>query len=239
MKTSNIILLSLFITGIAWQIVFDSLAVSVLRDIDNNNIPGYGYLLNNKTIIKPGDFDTLLIHTDGGIKINIMPGVSNTMYVSDGLDNNFRYSVKGRTLKLDISQPKSVADQSITLELNSLQTITTIHSYAEGWISYYELHLEGLKWPQLQINAQFPNTIRLENCTFCKLEINSQLHQEINSYWGVNFAGNNQVDTLKLNITGSGNVSLDNCGRNFNQIALSDSVRLNASLAVIQKIVGK
>lgn len=239
MKTSNIILLSLFITGIAWQIVYDSLAVSVVRDIDNKHTPRYGYLLNNKTTIKPGDFDTLLILTDGGIRINIRPGVSNTMYVSEGLDDYFRYSVTGRTLKLDISQPKSVEDQSITLEINSLQTITTVHSYADGWTSRYDLHLEELKWPQLQINAWFPSTIYLENCTFRKLGINSQLRQEINSNWGVNLTADNQVDSLKLNITGSGNVSLENCGRKFNQILLSDSVRLNASLPVIQKIVGK
>ena len=165
MKTSNIILLSVFITGIAWQIVFDSLASAVVRDVDNNKTPRYGYLLNNKTIIKPGDFDTLLIRTDGGIMINIRPGLSNTIYVSEGLDDYFRYSVTGRKLKLDISQPKSVEDQSITLEVNLLQTIITTHSFSNEWTSRYELHLEGLKWPQLQINAQFPNTIHLENCT--------------------------------------------------------------------------
>jgi len=237
MKTSNIILLSIFITGIAWQIVYDSLVISVVRDIDNSYPPRYGYLLNNKTIIKPGDFDTLLIRTDGGIKIKIMPGTSNTMFVSDGLDKYLRYSISGRSLRLDISRPTSVDDQSITLELKSLHVITAIHSCSDEWISRYNLQFEGLNLPQLQINAQFPNTIEVKNCTFSKLVINSSLHQEMNSNWGVNLAENNLIDSLKLDIAGSGNVNLGNNGNTFNQITLSDSVRLNASLSVIQKII--
>ena len=230
MKKSNIFLLTATGLVVCWSMFIGFLAASTIR----NYVKGkdfyfttsqHQYLEKNKKIF-PVPSRELIISGDGNTIITILPGRKLTVLSSPRMWNCvFTNLEAGKSMirfqKLNNSgynEPVTIFIPEIpALSLNNLSSVV----------------VKRLEQKDLQIHCNHINSFVSDSCriTAINLDFPGKKDQQ-----DICIKKSNHIDNFIASVQGSGKLRMETAGQFKNQISLSDSIKIEATMDLMKRL---
>ncbi|TRZ73555.1 MAG: hypothetical protein D4R97_04960 [Bacteroidetes bacterium] len=228
MKKSNIILVSAIGLAFCWTILIGWFASSAINNHIQKKDPYFArshrqYMENRKKIF-PAPVRELLISGNGSAIINILPGKElcvlshPSLWICDYTDlKNGKAMISFKKL-IPYSDPVTIMLPEIpSLSLDNFSRVTLI----------------GMDRKEIQIHCTRVDSFISDSCRIGALNLDFPRTRDIQD---ICINKSNVIENLIASVRGSGKLRLETAGQIKNQLTLSDSVRVEASVVLMKKL---
>ncbi|MEI8046545.1 MAG: hypothetical protein WCI92_04130 [Bacteroidota bacterium] len=240
MKKSNRILIGIFLFAVGWLITYNILVANVLKTIPGHGFSRFGHLSQQEVVMKLKPFDKIKIKPQGSPKIYITQSDTSEMSMGDGYSEYLVTSNSNGLLSITMKKPLEEVEEIIHIKVPHVTDISidqqTPRFENESSI---QLSLENFRLTKLDLMVLYPYDVEFRNCEINKLKIQGKLLTGYTCGNGIRIEPTNRIDSLAIDLEGKGVLSISKAGELYNQVNVSDSIRLNASMLVIKKILVK
>ncbi|HNW75060.1 MAG TPA: hypothetical protein PKN44_15630 [Bacteroidales bacterium] len=235
MKKSNILLIILAGTITAWFVIFQYLCARAVVDISNGKPSGtafrYQYkktplLIVKRSGITLGYFNDLEIIGKGKVSITIIRGENHAISVDTVHFGpvKWRFDKKRMVLQLEGNDKKK--SQEVRITVPNLKRLSCY--YLE------DLYIDGLDQQKLEMITSDVRYLILRDNKFKSLFLTCHDNgREMN----LSMDKSNVLDSLFLNIGGTGAADIGCTGLKYSVASLSDSIKLTADVGILKNLI--
>jgi hypothetical protein len=228
MKKSNVIIISASILAISWTVLIGWLAASTIKNYLHGKdlvfARSHTQFLESKKKTFPVPSLELNITADDATILIIVPG--NTLSV-------LSHPRHWNCVYTDLKNGKSMISLTRITEYPDPVTITIPEIPSLSLDNFSSVTLSGLKGKKLLLKCNKVLSFTSQDCNIESLNLyfpGNKDQQEII------LAKSNQIDTLIASVCGFGNIRLETAGKLNNQISLAESIKLEASSDIVNKL---
>jgi hypothetical protein len=229
MKKSSISVTIAVLLALSWSVVLGMLTASTLKNYMNGKgcsfVRSETELIESKKKTFPSPVNELFISGEGTANLRIVPGKEMAVLAYPGTWT-FKYAdLKNGKAIIRLTKLKGDGYFPITVRLPGIPLISLndLSSCTIDGFRFSGMHLEG-------------NRVRSFIAGDCRLGSLSLDFPGKNDLQGIIILKSNQIDTLVASVKGVGNFRLETAGTRKNQISLSESIKLEASMDLMKKL---
>jgi hypothetical protein len=238
MKKSNRILIGISLFAVGWLIIYNMLVANVLKTIPGHGFSRFGHLSQQEVVMNLEPFDKIKIAVQGSPKIYITQSDTSEMSMGDGYSKYLVTTNSNGLLSITMKKPTEEVEEIIQIKVSHVTDINIDQQTPRFENeSSLQLSLENLRLTKLDLKVLYPYDVELRNCKISNLKIQGKLLTSYTYGNGIRIEPTNRIDSLSIDPEGKGVLFLSKAGELYNRVNLADSIRLNASMPVINRIL--
>lgn len=227
MKKSNIFLLGAFGLAFIWIILIGWFAASAINNYRRGKDPyfarSYSQILESRKKTFPAPTSELLISGDGTI-LTILPGKELSVLCRPRI---------WRCSYIDFKNGKSMISLIKLQDYNEPVTITLPEIPSLSLTNFSSVYINGLIQKGISFQCNRVSFFSSDNCKIGSLRLDFPGKKDQQSIF---IEKSNQIDTLIASVKGFGNVRLETVGKMKNQVSMSESIKLEATMELMKKL---
>ncbi len=228
MKKSNIFVLSAFCLAFLWIILIGLFAAAAINNYRNGKDPyfarSYSKYLDSRKKTFPVPSSELLISGNGTTLLTILPGKELSVLCHPRL---------WRCSYIDFKNGKSMISLIKLQDNNDLVTITLPEIPSLSLTNFSSVCINGLIQKGIRFQCNRVSFFSSDNCKIGSLRLDFPGKNDQQSIF---IEKSNQIDTLIASVKGFGIVRLETAGKMKNQVSMSESIKLEATMELMRKL---
>lgn len=241
MKKSTILIISIFVLAIAWTVTYDVLIASVIKStVSENGTSKFGHNSQKATVKSMRHFDKIRILYQGSPRIVITQSDSCEISIGEGYNKYLAIADVDHILSITAKPTGRIIEETIHIKVPDLKEITLQQEASldqnEGRLS---LNISDFKSKNLSIDSKNIFQLSILNSHIGNLSIRGSLFCSDYICGAINIEPTNKIDSLRIDLSGRGYLTVSTAGELYNNLTLSDSIQVHGGMPVMQKLFGK
>ncbi len=228
MKKSNIFLLSAFCLAFIWIILIGWFAASAINNYRKGKDPyfarSYSQILQSRKKTFPAPTSELLISGDGTTVLTILPGKELSVLCRPRLCRCSYINFKNGRSMISLIKLQDY-DEPVTITLPEIPSLSLTN--------FSSVYINGLIQKGINLQCNRVSFFSSGNCKIGSLRLDFSGKNDQQSIF---IEKSNQIDTFIASVKGFGNIRLETAGNRKNQISLSESIKLEATMDLMKKL---
>ncbi len=228
MKKSTVFLAISICLALCWSLIIGLMAASTLSNYMKGKRSSFARsnteFLESKKKTFPAPVNELFISGEGTANLILMPGKELTVLVHPGVWT-YNYTILKKGDAIFCFTKLKDFDYPVTIMVPDIPSIS--------FDDFVSVTVDGLKCRELTIQGNRLLSFTANNCKIATLCLDFPGKKDQQEIF---IEKSNQIDTFTASVKGSGNVRLETAGIRKNQISLSESIKLEATMDLMKKL---